>query len=360
MLLVDSVKELMCQYRVKMESVEEKMAENERLVKMAKMDMEKRTTEILVGVEDNVKKVRTEMCMENGERRSVELVMQERIDEVEEKVQEVKDEVGKEKCVRRDAEKMTQDRLADVEDMVQEIRAEVGKLTVLRNKARLEESVKEMEKKVKSAECKVKVGNVNIGLETDCKATIVKRVLGEVRNKAKMEDLAELNRVLKRTRLVVLSRKSERRQERGRTVYTVPMLFECQDRSDAQKLASTLRCAGYFPCFHWPSETMEFIGKLREKVQGMDNRGRYGFVRIRPEVREGCIMLRVDTRSKLGERFVTKGVWRCPPLNRLLWESVEGLYTPHMRGVGVGYKIGISGKTYSSIGTYGGSFCTLM
>jgi len=335
MVLVDSVKELMCQFIGKVECVEEKMAENERQVKLERMDMEKRTTELLVGVEENVQEVRTQMCMGRNERRSVELMTQERIDEVEEKVKEVKEEVGKERCVRRDAEILTQERLADVEDMVQEIRAEVDKLAVLRNKARLEESVKEMERKVKLAECKVKVGNVNIGLETDCKATIVKRVLGEVRNRAKMEDLVELNRVLKRTRLVVLSRKSERRQELGRTVYTVPMLFECQDRSDAQKLESMLRHAGYFPCFHWPNETMEFIGKLRDRVQVMDNRGRYSFVRIRPEEREGCIMLRADTRTKLGERFVTKGVWRCPPLNRMLWESVEGLFTPYIRGGGL-------------------------
>ncbi len=77
----------------------------------------------------------------------VELMTQERIDEVEEKVKEVKEEVGKERCVRRDAEMATQERLADVEDMVQEIRTKVDKLTVLRNKTRLEESVKEMEKR---------------------------------------------------------------------------------------------------------------------------------------------------------------------------------------------------------------------
>jgi len=182
------------------------------------------------------------------------------------------------------------------------------------------------------AECKVKVGNINIGLETDCKATIVKRVLGEVRKRVKTEDIVDLNRVLRRTRLVVLSKRSERKQDLGRTVFTVPMLFECQDRSDAQIIERTLRHGGYSPCFYWPSETMEFIGRLRDKVQAMDNRGRYSLVRIRPEEREGCIMLRVDTRTKMGERFVTKGWWGCPPLNRMLWESVEGLYMPRKGG----------------------------
>ncbi len=37
-----------------------------------------------------------------------------------------------------------------------------------------------------------------------------------------------------------------------------------------------------------------------------------------------------------GGRFRLEGVWACPPLGQVLWESIEGLYTPLYVGEGSG------------------------
>ena len=297
-------------------------------------DMEKMTKERLTEVEDKVQKVWAEVGKESSERRDMEKRSQVRLAELEDKVQDVRTEVGKECSGRRDTEKITKEGLAEVENNIQELRSEVEKLKELRHKIRIKESVKEMEDKVRMAMCGVKVGNINIGLETDSKATIVREVLGKVRKRTKVEETGCVNRILKTTRVVVLGMRTERRQNRGRTEYTVPILFECQDRKDSQELERILRDAGYFPTFHWPRETMEFIWKVREDVKKMGNNAQNSYVRIMPEVREGSILIRADVKPKEGGRYMLKGLWVCPPLNLKLWEGMERLYTPLVVGRG--------------------------
>ena len=364
--LVNEVEELMGRYLDKVKKVEETIVENVKQIRIERMDMEKRNEEKLVEFEENVQKVRAEVGRESNERRNMDLRTKEKLSDVEDKVQEVKAEVGIESNERRSIELQTQDRLAEVEDnvhdvkvevakvisgrrnmeirmqerlvevenKVQEVRAEMDKLTFLRNKIREGESVREMEAKVRVAMCKVKVGNMDIGLETDSKATIVREVLGQIRKRTNMEEICHVNRILRRTRVVVLSKRTEKRQSRGRTENNVPVLFECQERKDAWELERILREAGYSPTFHWPSEVMEFIQKIRETVRKMENTEETSFIRIRPEVREGRIHVRADTKPKVGGKFAMKGIWMCPPLDRALWDGVEGQYTPRVVGRG--------------------------
>ncbi len=63
-------------------------------------------------------------------------------------------------------------------------------------KSRMRESVKEMEGKVRTAMCGAKVCNFNIGQETEDKALIVRKVLGEVRKAARKEEEGQLEKVL--------------------------------------------------------------------------------------------------------------------------------------------------------------------
>jgi len=290
--------------------------------------VEMRTEVRLAEVEDMVQKARTEVGKESNDRKAVDMRTEMRLAEVEDKVEEARTEVGKESSDRKAVDMRTEVRLAGLDEKIQEIRAEVDKLRDLRDKISIEESVKDMEAKVRMSMCKVKVGNINIGMMTDNKATIVRKVLGKVRERTRLEETGDVNRVLKRTRVVVLGKRTEVRQSRGRTVYTVPILFECQDRKDAQEIDKTLRDAGYFPTFHWPSETMEFIRNIREKVRKMGHTEENSYVRIRPQVREGTTLIRVDAKLKVGGGCTMKGIWVCPPLNRMLWEGLEGLYTP--------------------------------
>jgi len=329
-LLVDAVEEVMGKHLDRVKAVEETMSrisESLRQESSGRREMEKRTEVKLAEVEGRFQDVRAEVGKENSERRNVEKRTEVRLAELEDKVQDVWTEVGKENSERRDMEKKTGEIIAEIENKVKEVRAVVDKI-------RIGESVKEMEAKVRRSMCMVKVNNIDTGLITDNKATIVRMVLGEVRKRTRTEETEQVNRILRRTRVVVLGKRTERREYRGRTECTVPILFECQDKKDAQELDRILKTAGYFPTFHWPSESMDFIRKIREEVMKMGATEQNSYVRIRPEVREGSILLRADVKPKTGGRFVMKGIWVCPPLHRMLWGVVEGLYTPQAVGKG--------------------------
>ncbi len=114
--------------------------------------------------------------------------------------------------------------------------------------------------------------------------------------------------------------------------YTVPILFQCQDRKDTQELERALRIAGYFPTFHWPTEVMGFIRRIRQ--EDMEEAGQERHYRFRPEVREGRVRIRMEVKPKSGGRFTVRGIWKCPPLNQELWEGIGGLYTPQEVGRG--------------------------
>jgi hypothetical protein len=125
---------------------------------------------------------------------------------------------------------------------------------------------------------------------------------------------------------VILGRKTSQVQIRGRAVFTIPVLLECQNRIDAGELEVMLKKAGYFSSFHWPREITEFINGVREEVRKMGFKDGTHFIRIRPEERGGRVQIRADVKEKNGGRFVPKAVWQCPPLERSLWDSLNGLY----------------------------------
>ncbi len=80
---------------------------------------------------------------------------------------------------------------------------------------------------------------------------------------------------------------------------------------------------------------MDFIKGVREEVRrrGVTEHG--SWIRVRPEEVEGRVRVRVDSKAKTGGRFKLEGVWVCPPLNRVLWEVMKGMYTPlYMGGEG--------------------------
>jgi len=282
-----------------MAKIEERLQRLERRTEAGLAEMEKKAEVGLSEVKDKVKEV--EKRIEGAE-------------QVESRVKELEEKTVVEKEKAEDKEQLG----AEVVDMV------TGQIV----KMRLKEAVKEMEGKVKAAMCGVKVGNFNIGQETENKALIVRKVLGEVMKAAKKEGVGQLDRVLKRTRVVVLGKRTVERCEEGESIQCVPILLQCQDRKDAQELEGILKGAGYFPTLHWPEEMMEFIKGVREEVRRRGVTEQESWIRVRPEEEEGRVRIRVDTKPKAGGRFRLEGVWGCPPLNRGLWEMVEGLYTP--------------------------------
>jgi hypothetical protein len=329
--LQESIKEGMDVLVRAVEETMSRISEREKGEGRERKEKERIREEHMARIEERLQRLerRTEVRVAEVEKKAVV-----GLSEVKEKVKEVEKRIeGSEKVESRvkELEEKVVEEKEKVEDKEQN--GKVGRLEGYIVKLRLKEKEKEMEGKVRTAMCGVKVGNFNIGQETDNKVLIVRKVLGEVRKAAKKEEAGQLDRVLRRTRVIVLGKRTEVRQEGGETIQSVPILLQCQDRKDAQELEGMLKGAGYFPTLHWPKEMMEFIKGVREEVRRRGVTEQESWIRIRPEEEEGRVRIRVDTKSKAGGSFRLVGVWACPPLGQVLWEIMEGLYTPLYVGV---------------------------
>ena len=239
------------------------------------------------------------------------------------------DGIRAERLARETVEYKLEDRAERLEARLQEVDATLDSLTKNRLKLRTKESIKDMEKKVSEAQCSLKLLDVDVGRVTEDRREIVKRTIDKVRQYVQEEDLRCFDHTIRRTRIVILGKGSSRWERDGETEYSVPTLFQCRDRRDTEDLEQILRRAGYFPSFHWPKEIMEFVGKVREEVekQGFDHRDFY--FRVRPEVKEGGMFVKAEVKPKTGAgRFSLRGLWSCPPLDRLLWDDVQDIFTP--------------------------------
>jgi len=275
--------------------------------------MEKRAEVALARAEKGVQELEKKAEVGMAKVKEMEERLEERLEKVQGKVTDVEEKAKEDKVTLEDKVKS----VSDVVDMVVDTAV----------KSYVRESVKEMEGKVRKAMCGVKVGNFNIGQETEDKVLIVRKVLCEVRKAACREEEGQLEKVLRRTRVVVLGKRTEGRREGGETIQSVPILLQCQDVRDVQVLEGILKEAGYFPTLYWPEEMMEFIQGVREEVRRRGVDERECWVRIRPVEEEGRIRIRVDTKVKAGGRFRLEGVWRCPPLYKGYWKEEKGLFT---------------------------------
>jgi len=184
-----------------------------------------------------------------------------------------------------------------------------------------------MEKKVEEANCGVKVLDIDVEKETDDRRDIVRRALDTVRSHVREDSQRWLDTLLRRTRVVVLGKRTVRRTARDdRTEFSVPILFQCRDRRDAEDMDTILRGAGYYPRFHWPREIMDYVGAVREEVRNMGFSDRDYYQRIRPEYRDRTLQIKAEVKQKEGNgRFQLKGMWGCPPLRWQLWDAVLDL-----------------------------------
>jgi hypothetical protein len=163
---------------------------------------------------------------------------------------------------------------------------------------------------------------------------MVRTAMSTMRADVYPEDRQVHEKIMRRTRVVIMGRRTMATTYKGRSVFTVPVLLECQSKVDAGELDAILRRAGYFSAFHWPQEILEFVNGVREEVRKMGYKDQTHYVRIRPEEKGGCMQIRADVKEKNGGRFQAKAVWQCPPLNQQLWDGIEGLYEPRMLGGG--------------------------
>jgi len=241
--------------------------------------------------------------------------------------------IKQERMAKEAMEMRLEDKIVRMDEKVKELNSATDSLTKTRIKTRTKESVREMESKVRVAQCALKLLDVDIERVTDDRREIVRRTITKVRSFCSEDDKRAYDFIMRRTRVVILGKSTSRRMRDQEEEFSVPTLFQCRDRRDTEDLEGILRTAGYFPSFHWPREMMEFVGGVRTVVtqQGVDDRANY--IRVRPEVREGNLMVKVEVKPKVGMgRFSLKGLWQIPPLNRVLWDDVPDLYVSKIGG----------------------------
>ena len=243
------------------------------------------------------------------------------------------DSMKQERMAKEALEMRLEDKIGRMEEKVQELDSATDSLTKTRLKTRTKESVKDMEGKIREAQCALKLLDVDIERQTEDRREIVRKTITKVRSYCADEDQRAYDNIMRRTRVVILGKGTSRRMRDQEVEFSVPTLFQCRDRRDTEELDNIMRTAGYFPSFHWPREMMEFVGGIRQQLfqQGVDDRANY--VRVRPEVREGNLAVKAEVKPKTGQgRFTLKGVWQIPPLNRALWDDIPDLHVSKIGG----------------------------
>jgi hypothetical protein len=236
---------------------------------------------------------------------------------------------------KREAGEMNvEDKLDKIEDKIKDIQRKNDNVMTANIQDKVKASVKDMEKKVEGSMRTLKLTDIDFGEITQDRTRMVRIVTNRLRNDVHPEDKPHMDRILRRTRIQILGRGTEQRRDRSRTINTVPVLLECQDRTDAWDLDSILRQAGYFSAFHWPKEAMGFVTGIREDVRKNGCGEQDYYVKVRPEERGGEIRIRADVKEKNGGRWQMKAIWNCPPLNKDFVDLCEDLYTPVVVGGG--------------------------
>jgi hypothetical protein len=191
----------------------------------------------------------------------------------------------------------------------------------------------EMEKKVQHSGKCLKLLDIDFGKVTEDRMWMVRSIITWMKDDVHQNDVGSYERVMRRTRVQILGRGTvPGRGSGGKTIYTVPVLLECQSKNDAMELDGILKGAGYFSTFHWPTEMMEFVKEAREEIKKIGYGEGTHFIRIRPEERNGETQIRADVKEKNGGKWQVKAFWQCPPIEKRMWGMLNGLFTPRLVG----------------------------
>jgi hypothetical protein len=190
------------------------------------------------------------------------------------------------------------------------------------------ESEKDMEKKLEASMEQLKILNLDFGRECADRRTLVTEATKLIREKVTEINKEEFDRSMKCVRIDILGKcTSMKETERGK-IHTVPVLITCGCRNVKENLEAIVRKAGLIATFQWPKDCMEFVDKIREKVETMGFRKKEYYTRIRPARVDGRVFLRVETKKKVGGKFEGLAYWRAPPLDREYWKRITNIMEP--------------------------------
>ena len=190
------------------------------------------------------------------------------------------------------------------------------------------ESEREMERKIEEAMKQMKILDLDFGVDCKEKKKLVEEAVKIIKEKVSPKDREECDRILKGTRVYVLGKCTSQKQTEKGNVHTVPVLLACQCGSEKGRLEEILRRAGLHVAFQWPKESLEFVSGVREEVERMGYGRKAFYTRVRPTVVEGRVVIRAEYRRKEGGKFEQLAWWRLPPLDRTMWECLNGIMEP--------------------------------
>jgi hypothetical protein len=193
------------------------------------------------------------------------------------------------------------------------------------------DSEKDMEKKLEGAMEQVKILNVDLGKEYTDRKTLVKEAVGRIKEKVTKGDAQEFAEIMKGATVEVLGKSTTVKRIGEGKIHTVPILISCGCRNVKGRLERIIRNAGLVASFQWPKESMEFVEKIREKVEEMGFGRKEYYTRVRPVAKDGRVLFRADTRRKEGGKFEGVAYWRAPPLDKEYWSKLNGMLEPERK-----------------------------
>jgi hypothetical protein len=189
---------------------------------------------------------------------------------------------------------------------------------------RLRDSVKTMEGQVEESTCKLKVLGVKLEKETGDRKEIVRMAVEKFKQDVRKENQGKFQDIMSRTRVVVLGKGTTKMEEEGK--WSVPILLCCQGRGEKDEIERMLKSAGYTTLFYWPDSMVSFVRGAREELKRKGFEERKFDVKIRPERKDGRLVIRADVRTKDRGVFRPEVYWRVPGDRKLMEELGIGTY----------------------------------
>jgi len=189
---------------------------------------------------------------------------------------------------------------------------------------RLRDSVRTMEGQVEESACKLKVLGVKLEKETGDRKEIVRMAVEKFKQDVRKENQGKFQDIMSRTRVVVLGKGTTKMEEEGK--WSVPILLCCQGRGEKDEIERMLKSAGYTTLFYWPDSMVSFVRGAREELQRKGFEERKFDVKIRPERKDGRLVIRADVRTKDRGVFRPEVYWRIPGDRKLMEELGIGAY----------------------------------
>jgi hypothetical protein len=192
----------------------------------------------------------------------------------------------------------------------------------------VKDSEKDMEKKLEGAMEQLKILNLDYGRECGERKTLVMEAISRIKEKVAGNDKEECERILKGVRIDILGKSTEIKETGKGKIHTVPILISCGCKGVKERLEGMVRQAGLVALFQWPKECIEFVDKIREKVETLGFCKKEYFTRIRPSQIDGRVYLRVETKRKEEGKFKGLAYWRAPPSDKEYWKKISKILEP--------------------------------